>query len=233
MEKLFSDIMQAMESLANENRANFASGYTPSSLKFFGLNNAEIKMVQKEVNSLFNKLNTEGKWNLIFQLNDSLVYEAYILALLLLSVNKDLLHQIGENRLNRLSANLDNWAAVDTYAVLILGYAWRLQIVDKEYIIQIAKSDNVWQRRSAIVATVALNLKSRGGKGDWLQTLEICALFITDYHDMIIKAVSWALRELAKREPELVLQFVRQNEEGLHSRIKREVMHKIDFGTKN
>ncbi len=233
MEKLFADIMQVMESLSNEKRAVFASGYTPSALKFLGLTTPQLKMLQKEVNPLFKGLSYTNQWSFIFRLSDSAVYEAYMLALLLLSANKDLLHQVGESELNRLSANIDNWAATDTYAVFILGYAWRVQIISKEYILQRAVSENVWQRRSAIVATVALNLKSRGGTGDWHQTLEICSLYVTDYQLMIVKAVSWALRELSKREALLVRQFVEQYKDVLHARIMREVMHKLNFGTKN
>lgn len=58
----------------------------------------------------------------------------------------------------------------------------------------------VW-RRAVSVSTVPLNMKSRGGIGDPQRTLAVCDLLIADRDDMVVKALSWALRELAEREP--------------------------------
>jgi len=84
-----------------------------------------------------------------------------------------------------------------------------------------------------VVSTVALNLKSRGGKGDTSRTIEICEQVVDDHHDMIQKALSWALRELSKRDREAVLDFMERNMNRLASRVVREVNHKLEFGTKN
>ncbi len=53
-----------------------------------------------------------------------------------------------------------------------------------------------------MVSTVALNLKSRGGTGDTPRTLHVCEQVVDDHHDMIRKALSWALRELSKSDRE-------------------------------
>jgi 3-methyladenine DNA glycosylase AlkD len=50
---------------------------------------------------------------------------------------------------------------------------------------------------------------------------------------MIQKAVSWALRELSKRDREAVLNFMERYQNRLASRVVREVNHKLEFGTKN
>ena len=55
----------------------------------------------------------------------------------------------------------------------------------------------------------------------------------TDKNDMVIKALSWALRELIPHDREAVLSFLRENENVLASRVKREVKNKLTTGVKN
>ena len=95
------------------------------------------------------------------------------------------------------------------------------------------KSDDKWQRRIAVVSTVALNLKSLGGKGDAQQTLEICELSVGDNSDTVIKALFWALRELSKIHPDDVKQFIELYKLKLHKRIIIEVLKKMNTGKKN
>ena len=49
---------------------------------------------------------------------------------------------------------------------------------------------------------------------------------------MIQKALSWALRELSKRDRDAVYSFMERYEKRRASRVLREVNHKLDFGTK-
>lgn len=70
-------------------------------------------------------------------------------------------------------------------------------------------SNDFWIRRIAVVATVSLNQKARGGHGDSKRTVEICRLVVDDHNDMIVKALSWALRELAKSTTNLSLNSLR------------------------
>jgi 3-methyladenine DNA glycosylase AlkD len=79
---------------------------------------------------------------------------------------------------------------------------------------------------------VALNQKARGGEGDPERTLKICSLVAADQEDMVAKSLSWALRELAKREAEPVVEFVNENESILPKRVVREVRRKIETGRK-
>jgi hypothetical protein len=49
---------------------------------------------------------------------------------------------------------------------------------------------------------------------------------------MVVKALSWALRELATREPERVRHFIREEDGRLASRVRREVTSKLETGRK-
>jgi 3-methyladenine DNA glycosylase AlkD len=83
------------------------------------------------------------------------------------------------------------------------------------------------------VSTVALNNKARGGSGDTDRTLMICDMLVEDRDDMVVKALSWALRELSKRDPEAVRKFMQENKRRLAPRVTREVNNKLQTGLKN
>ncbi len=61
----------------------------------------------------------------------------------------------------------------------------------------------------------------------------ICNRFIDDHHDMINKAMSWALRELSKVDHPAVVDFMETHEPRLNNRVKREVWNKLNTGLKN
>jgi len=114
-----------------------------------------------------------------------------------------------------------------------LGYAWRVGVVSTNHIKRIYNSENFWLRRIALVSTVALNQKARGGTGDAPKTIEICKLAVNDHQDMINKAMSWVLRELAKVDKEPVRLFLEEFREQLNKRVIREVTKKLETGRKN
>jgi 3-methyladenine DNA glycosylase AlkD len=50
---------------------------------------------------------------------------------------------------------------------------------------------------------------------------------------MVVKAMSWALRELAVLDPEAVRTYLQDHEDELAARVRREVRNKLDTGLKN
>jgi 3-methyladenine DNA glycosylase AlkD len=83
------------------------------------------------------------------------------------------------------------------------------------------------------VSTVAFNVRSQGGKGDTGRTLVICKLLVGDHEDMVVKALSWALRQLVYFDPTAVEMFLQEHEHLLAGRVKREVGNKLRTGLKN
>jgi 3-methyladenine DNA glycosylase AlkD len=132
-----------------------------------------------------------------------------------------------------MARGLSDWASVDLYGVTIVGQAWREGLVTDARILAWTRSRDRWRRRLALVATVPLNLRARGGSGDARQTLRVCRLLLDDRDDMVVKAMSWALRELAKRQPRAVEAFVRKEADRLAARVRREVLHKLRTGLKS
>ena len=89
-----------------------------------------------------------------------------------------------------------------------------------------------WWRRTALVCTVALNVKARGGDGDAHRTLQICSLLVSDRDPVVVKALSWALRALAPVDRDVVASFLRRHERELSRVVLREVETKLETGRK-
>lgn len=135
--------------------------------------------------------------------------------------------------LEKLGQGMNNWAAVDCFGCYLAGPAWRKQQISDSVVRRWAHAKDRWWRRAALVCTVALNNKARGGVGDTRATLMICRLLTSDRDDMVVKALSWALRELSKRDPGSVRQFLGEHEGILAPRVIREVNSKLKTGLKS
>jgi len=102
------------------------------------------------------------------------------------------------------SAYINNWDLVDLSAPRIVG-AWLVDR-DKSLLIRLAKSDSVWERRIAVLATAAFI-----DRNSFDTTLRIAAMLLHDSHDLIHKAVGWMLREIGKRDIQVEEQFLEQH----------------------
>ena len=128
---------------------------------------------------------------------------------------------------------LDSWYAVDAFGGYISGPAWRDGQIKQSDIVRWAKSDDFWWRRAALVSTVPLNAKSHGNGFRTSETLAIATLLIDDREDMVVKALSWALRVLASRDAKSVRKFLATHADRLAARVKRETTTKLVTGRKN
>jgi 3-methyladenine DNA glycosylase AlkD len=143
------------------------------------------------------------------------------------------LGSVSEKDIKQFGRGINSWGSVDMFGCYLAGPAWREHQLSERLIHSWARSKDRWWRRAALVSTVPLNNKARGGTGDTRRTLEVCDLLIDDRDDMVVKAVSWALRELAKRDPDAVREFLNRNRGHLAARVIREVDNKLLTGLKN
>lgn len=164
---------------------------------------------------------------------DALVDSQRWIAYELLFYHPGKLSQPDADAVERLGRGLDSWEAVDSFARYISGPAWRMGRIDDGLVRRWAACPDRWWRRAALVSTVPLNLRAAGGTGDTPRTLDICARLVTDRDDMVVKALSWALRELAFWDPESVRAFLATHDAVLAPRVKREVNNKLTTGLKN
>ena len=134
--------------------------------------------------------------------------------------------------LEEMGSHMDSWGAVDAFA-LLAGTAWRIGQISDARVQRWARSENRWWRRAALVCTVLLNRRSLGGCGDTPRTLSVCEVLAPDRDDMVVKAMSWALRELIASDAGAVERFIEKHGDVLSARVKREVRNKLTTGLKN
>ncbi|HEY1950014.1 MAG TPA: DNA alkylation repair protein [Bryobacteraceae bacterium] len=104
------------------------------------------------------------------------------------------------------TARVNNWDLVDTSAPYIVGAHLRDRPRKRSLLRKLAKSKSLWERRIAIVATFAFMRA-----GETSDTFQIAELLLPDQHDLIQKAVGWALREAGKQARPELLQFLQRH----------------------
>ena len=88
---------------------------------------------------------------------------------------------------------INNWDLVDLSAPNIVGAF--LQDKDRVLLYKFAKSNDLWEKRIAILSTFTFIRNN-----DFEDALRISRILLTDKHDLIHKAVGWMLREIGKRD---------------------------------
>ena len=97
---------------------------------------------------------------------------------------------------------INNWDLVDLSAPKIVGM--HLINKDRQILLDFAKSKNLWERRIAILSTIAFIRMD-----DFYTTLQIADILIEDEHDLIHKAVGWMLREVGKKNLKVEEDFLK------------------------
>ena len=135
-------------------------------------------------------------------------------------------------RIERMARGLADWGSIDLFGVTVSGPAWLAGRLSTLKVRAWTRSRDRWRRRLALVSTVPLNVASRGGGGDAGRTLDICARLLDDREPVVINALSWALRALAKRDQDAVKKFFALHRDALPPRVRREVGDVLSFGVK-
>ena len=96
---------------------------------------------------------------------------------------------------------INNWDLVDTAAIFIVGRY--LADKSREILYKLAKSKNMWERRTAIVSS-AYFLKSKDVK----DCFSIAEILVKDKEDLVQKAVGGWIRQAGKSDPKALLAFL-------------------------
>ena len=188
---------------------------------------------ERAIRRKYSRMLKEAQPEFVLDVARALLKDHRWLAYELIADHKAAFQGLGEAEVEEFGQGINSWGSVDSFARTLAGPAWLGGQVSDELIGRWAHSEDRWWRRAALVSTVALNVRSRGGKGDTRRTLAVCCLLVNDHDDMVVKAMSWALRELVVHDADAVRGFLSEYEHVLASRVKREVRHKLATGLKN
>ena len=161
-----AEIIESLESVSTPRRQEMSRHSFPTSQRVIGVTNPDMKEVGRAVRSNYTGWSEQQWIALCKNLVEQDVFECQVVAYEMIGRDRKLLNALTYDDLMALWRNLDNWASVDHYTVGIFGVLWGRGVVKDPHIDKLLDSDSFWDRRVAVVSTVALNLRSRGGTVD-------------------------------------------------------------------
>ncbi len=207
---MLQKIKQELENYGNPAKAKLLSGFFKTGKGeygegdvFIGVKVPEQRLIAKKYSAL--------PLSDVQKLLSSKIHEHRLTALLILiqkyKKNPSERAKIVEFYL-RNTKNINNWDLVDLSSHKILGD----YLLDKDVSVlyKLAKSDNIWERRIAIISTAAFI-----GRHRFEHTLKIAKMLLKDTHDLMHKAAGWMLREVGKKNLEAELKFLDKHAPGM------------------
>lgn len=228
---MLKKIREGLKARANKQKAIVLSSFFKTGKgkygygdKFLGITVPESRKVAKQYNNL--------KFADIKKLLISKFHEERLIALIILVERykkepKTAKRKIVIFYLNNAS-KVNNWDLVDLTAQHILGdYTLNYEPKLIKTIYKLAKSDNLWERRIAIVSTFAFIRKNK-----FNHTFKIAEMLMKDKHDLIPKAVGWMLREVGKRNQQELEKFLNKNFKRMPRTMLRYAIERFDENKK-
>ena len=117
---------------------------------------------------------------------------------------------------------INNWDLVDLAAYYVIGK--HLADKPRDVLYKLARSKNMWERRSAIVATAHFILKQKQVD----DTFKIAELLVNDKEDLVHKGTGWMLRSAGDVDRRKLLKFLDQHAASMPRVLLRYSIEKLD-----
>jgi 3-methyladenine DNA glycosylase AlkD len=123
---------------------------------------------------------------------------------------------------------VNNWDLVDGSAPYLLGPVLARRPSPLRPLTKLARSDNLWERRIAILTTQYFIRRGRYG-----ETFRLARLLLLDEEDLIQKAVGWMLREVGKRDEKKLVRFLEKYAARMPRTMLRYATERLEEGVRN
>ncbi len=222
------DVMQELDKLENKKLRELLQGYFKTGKGEYGEGDIFLGIKvgpQREIANRYKDLSLKS----VKELLDSRIHEYRLTALLILINKYNKTDEKGKKEIfetyikNR--DKIDNWDLVDLSAPKIVGNY--LVDKDRKILYELAKSENVWDRRISIISTFAF-IRSN----DFKDAVSISEILLKDEHDLIHKAVGWVLREIGKRDLKTEEEFLKKHYKRMPRTMLRYSIEKFDNNKK-
>ena len=206
MENLNS-LHQELKALANPQKAKLLQGFFKTGKGEYGEGDIFLGITVPESRNLAKKY-SNFPLDDIKELLKSKFHEERLIALLILVHNYKISDEEEKGRIFNFylenTKYINNWDLVDLSAHKIVGEY--LKDKDKSVLYKLSSSSNIWERRISIISTFIFI------KNDQFQdSISIAKILLNDFHDLIQKAVGWMLREIGKKDIQVLEQFLKKH----------------------
>lgn len=206
MLKMLSQLKQDLNKLEHKEKAKILQRFFKTNKGEYGEGDIFLGIKVPEQRKIANKYDLNLKQ--IQELLSSKIHEYRLTALFTLIQKYKKANQTEKQEIFNFylknTNNINNWDLVDLSAPKILGD----YLLNKERttIYQLAKSNNLWENRISILSTYQFIKNNQ-----FEDTLNISKILLTNKHDLIHKAVGWMLREIGKKDLQILEQFLKQH----------------------
>ena len=186
-------------------RAVKEQAYLKSDLQHVGASVPQIRAAAKDLHRSAPDLSHDQVVELVRSLWQRPIHECRVGCVELLWLYRDKLRPADMALIERLLRESKTWALVDSLAVNVTGdlverYPQLGSVLDLW-----ARDDDFWIRRSAMLALLK---PLRRGEGDFERFAGYADAMLEEKEFFIRKAIGWVLRETAKKQPDLVYDWL-------------------------
>ena len=226
-QSIVSEIKTALQELSIPGKAEIMQAFFKTGKGEYGEGDVFIGVAVPEQRSVAKEFYNKISLGELGELLPSKIHEHRLTALLILvhqfEKTKDKIKQkeIIDFYLNR-TQHINNWDLVDTSCYKILGrYCFENQ--DSKLLDKLSESENMWEKRMAIVATMH-HIK----KGKFELTKAFALKNLKHPHDLMHKANGWLLREMGNKNETELLDFLNMHYKEMPRTCLRYAIEKLE-----
>ena len=226
-QSIVSEIKTALQELSIPGKAEIMQTFFKTGKGEYGEGDVFIGVTVPDQRSVAKEFYSKISLEELGELLSSKIHEHRLTALLILvhqfEKTKDKIKQkeIIDFYLNR-TQHINNWDLVDTSCYKILGrYCFENQ--DSKLLDKLSESENMWEMRMAIVATMH-HIK----KGKFELTKAFALKNLKHPHDLMHKANGWLLREMGNKNETELLDFLNMHYKEMPRTCLRYAIEKFD-----
>jgi 3-methyladenine DNA glycosylase AlkD len=201
-----SQIERELRAAGNPERAVAEKQYLKSDLEFFGASLPSVRAVIKAFRKSSPDLDRRASLAIVRALWSRRIFERRVAAVELLRASWESLEAGDLDLVARLIRESRTWALSDSLATDVAGPLVERFPVLARTLDRWAIDSDFWIRRSAMLALLP---PLRGGGGDFARFSRYADSMLEEKEFFIRKAIGWVLREVSKKRPQLVSEWVR------------------------
>ena len=218
------EVINELKILATEDRRKSNEWFFKTNKGEYGYGDIFLGVRMPDIRKVAKKFSPIITLKELTELIQSPIHEVRLCALIILvnQYKKGNFSKIFEYYIRQINF-INNWDLVDSSAPYIVGDYLYNNPDERSILFEFVHSENLWIRRISIVSTFTLIKNNQ-----FNETLQIAKILLNDKHDLIHKAVGWMLREVYKRDQDLIRTFLKQNYAQLPRTTLRYAIERMD-----
>jgi len=219
LDPLLTELDKELRAVARPGRAPGEKAYLKSDLDFYGVMVPDYRRIAAEYAKARPELTRKDLRVVSLAAFKTNVFDLRSVALALLDRRRALLEDRDLPWLLDLVDASKTWAHVDWIAVTVIGDVVGRYPASRRWVPIWAKEKNFWIRRTAILAQLP---QLKRGEGDWPMFTRIAAAMLHEKEFFIRKSIGWVLREVSKKYPKPVYDFIKAHKDEMSGLTLRE-----------